>query len=430
MRHRDYLKLAIPLMISTITQPILGAVDTAVVGHLNDTRYIGGVAIGAVVFNTIYWLFGFLRVSTSGYTAQADGMQSREALQLAYLRPIILAGVISVLIILGQWFLGEAVQWIYKSDEQALIHAMTYFKILIWGAPFVLIGYVNLGWLMGDKRIKETLFLQISANILNIVLDVLFVIYLDMKVAGVAYATLISQVYAFILGTALIYRHLDIKGISMQRIQLSSLKQVMLVNSDLMIRTICLLAMTNLFMSQSAKFGSEVLAANAVLYQVQYLISYLLDGFSNASSIFAGRYKGAQDSGGFEKLIKLSGGYALSLAALSSVGILLVGDSLFNLFTNLREVIDICLQYKIWLVVFPFSIAHGMIYYGLFTGSTQTASVRNSMILSLMVFALVLYVAVPKWGNHGLWLAFILFSLCRSIYLIGASKRLIFSESN
>ncbi|MBF7096794.1 MATE family efflux transporter [Alkalibacter mobilis] len=427
MKHLDYLRLAIPLVISTITQPILGAVDTAVVGHLNNSVYIGGVAIGTVIFNTIYWLFGFLRVSTSGFTAQADGRGSEKDLTLSFLRPFLLAVLIGSSIIILQYPVKMVVSSLYGDSREVLNSALSYFEILVWGAPFVLISYVNIGWLMGKRLIRETLFLQISTNVLNIFLDVMFVIFLGFNVRGVALATLISQIYGFIVGFIIIYKSLDgmeILKFIPEAIHLKALKKIFTVNSDLMIRTICLLTMTNIFMKQSAEFGKDLLAANAILFQIQYIISYFFDGFANASSIFAGRFKGAGDKKSLDSVIAISNLYSLIIAILTATIMIVAGDKIFGLFTDLNQIIDLCIDYKIWLIIFPFSIGYGLILYGLYTGCTLTGPVRNSLLAALGVFMLIRSVAIPMIGNHGLWLAFILFSLTRSLYLYMSRKKL------
>ena len=198
--HKSYLAIAVPFIVSTVTQPLLGAVDTAVVGRLESASYIGGVAIGTVIFNTLYWLFGFLRVSTSGFSAQSLGSRNPDDLYYAYFRPCVLALAIGLLFVLFQVPVIRIAMGIYRPDPDVARHAETYFRILVWGAPCVLINWVSLGWLMGRGHVKESLFLQISANVLNIVLDILFVVFFKMEVAGVAWATLISQGYGFSLG--------------------------------------------------------------------------------------------------------------------------------------------------------------------------------------------------------------------------------------
>ncbi len=426
MKHKTYLALALPLVVATLTQPLLGAVDTAVVGQLNKPEYIGGVAIGAIIFNTLYWLFGFLRVSTSGFTAQADGLGDEQALELAYLRPCIIAVAIGI----GLIGLMPLIEWgvisLYHSEKESLHFAIQYFKILIWGAPFVMLGYVNLGWLMGKGLIKETLWLQISANLVNVVLDFIFVKGFNWAVLGVSYATLIAQIYSFLLGLYWIKRHMPLvfseKNIK-KASRLKELGALMRVNSDLMMRTICLLIMTNLFMASSASLGKETLAANAILYQMQYVISYLFDGFSNASSILAGRSKGLQDKVLFKRVIYFSSYYAGVVALGCAAGLIAFGKWFIELFTSAPSVQLICQTHLFWLILFALVIGPGMTYYGIFSGVTQLKPVRNTMLIALIVFVITLYLSQNRLGNHGIWLAFILFSLTRSITLMNEMKK-------
>ncbi|WP_332444593.1 MATE family efflux transporter [Wolinella succinogenes] len=425
--YREYLSVALPFVVSTLTQPLLGAVDTAVVGRLGDASYIGGVAIGTVIFNTLYWLFGFLRVGTSGFSAQSLGAGVAKEQYFAYFRPASVALLIGLVFLVLQKPILSGAFWIYQPKEAVITSAQTYFEILIWGAPLVLLGYVNLGWIMGQRLIKETLWLQISTNLINIALDVIFVFVFEWGVAGVAYATLIAQSYAFALGLWLIGQRIPLKDLLVYGEELwdrESLRRLMSVNLDLMIRTICLLTMTNIFVAQGSRFGTEVLAANAILFQIQYLFSYFFDGVANASSVFAGRALGAKNVKDYDEVVKISnqaiGVLSLFLAFLILVG----GELMIAFFTELSDVREIASAHKLWLAIFPFVGGIGLVYYGIFTGATFTRPVRNSMIGALACFGVAYSLAVPLWGNHGLWLAFIVFSFCRSLFLYGAHREL------
>ncbi|MCY9026174.1 MATE family efflux transporter, partial [Priestia megaterium] len=298
MNHRTYLTLAIPLTISTMTTPLLGAVDTAVVGQLPAPAYIGGVAVGTLIFNTLYWVFGFLRVSTSTFAAQANGASDPDQGVLALSRPFLLAVIVGLLFILLQWPIEHAALLIISPDADVSRFAVEYFRIRIWGAPFTLMNYVILGWLMGMAKIKESLCLQILTNVLNMFLAILFVHVFSFGVQGVATATLIAEVTAFILGVFIILKASPFKW-KMPSIQAlmdtNSMKRMFNVNKDLFIRTICLLVVINMFTAKGASFGTEFLAANAVLFQIHYIMAYFFDGFANASSILVGKAVGSND---------------------------------------------------------------------------------------------------------------------------------------
>ncbi len=426
-----YLAVALPFMLSTVTQPLLGAVDTAVVGHMRNPANVGGVAIGAVLFNTIYWIFGFLRVSTSGLMAQSLGSKSEADRVFAYLRPISLALVISLVILLLQNHMLKAAMHVYSVDSDVADHVRTYYHIRIWGAPFVLLGYVNLGWLMGSKCVKSSMLLQITANVINSVLDIFFVLVLHWGVAGVSLATLISQIYSFGLGLHLVLKQMNLKQMRAyfdEVFKASAFMDLLRTNGNLMIRTICLLIMTNLFMSKAAILGTVVLAANAILYQIQYIISYMFDGFSNASSIFAGQAVGKADRAMFVQVVSISKKSAWIISSIITLVLIVLKNPFLGLFTSMEDVLEICRTYYIWLEVFPWMIGVGMVLYGVYSGALFTASIRDSMVISLVVFVVSLHIGTLRLGNHGLWLAFILFSLSRSITMARYIGKLLNSK--
>ncbi|MFE5430208.1 MATE family efflux transporter [Peribacillus simplex] len=427
MNHRTYLALAIPLTISTMTTPLLGAVDTAVVGQLPDPAYIGGVAVGSIIFNTLYWLFGFLRVSTSAFTAQANGANNQAQGALALFRPFLLAVIVGLCFILLQWPIEYAALKLIAPDSDVSKFAAEYFRIRIWGAPFTLMNYVILGWLMGMSKIKISLFLQVFMNVLNIVLAILFVHVFSLAVKGVAMATLIAEITAFLIGLLLLLKASPIQW-KMPAvgtlIDSHSMKKMFIVNRDLFIRTICLLAVFNLFTAKGASFGTEQLAANAVLIQIQYIMAYFFDGFANASSIFVGKAIGSNNEKLYKKTLTLSWQWSILSAFFIACAYGLFQEQIIGLFTNLPRVIELSNIYGAWLIIFPFAACFGLVIYGVFTGATEIAPVRNSMIYALIAYIIVQVTATPIWGNHGLWLAFIVFSVGRSGFLVMYIPRL------
>lgn len=420
MNHRSYLALAIPLIISTLTTPLLGAVDTAVVGHLPDPAYIGGVAVGNIIFNTMYWLFGFLRVSTSGFTAQAHGANNEIQGVLALTRPFIIAVVVGISFILLQGPMEHLFLALMSPEADVRKVASDYFSIRIWGAPFTLLNYVILGWLMGMSKIKVSLIIQIVMNLMNIVLALLFVSEFAWGVSGVAIATLISEVTAFVIGMFFIRKvsPFEFKLPPLKEIiDSASLGKMMSVNRDLFIRTLCLLAVFNLFTAQGASFGTEVLAANAVLIQIHYVMAYFFDGFANASSILVGKAIGSGDQRLYKKTLMLSCQWAVLSSLFIAGTYYLFSDDIIHLFTRIPHVIDLANAYGMWIVLFPLTASFGIILYGVFTGATEASSIRNSMILALMVYLIAFFTLVPNFNNHGLWLSFIVFSIGRSAFL-------------
>ncbi len=426
--HRNFLHLAIPFTLSTVTQPLLGAVDTAVVGRLDSPAFIGGVAIGTVIFNTLYWLFGFLRVATSGFSAQTLATSDNDPKALAWLRPLSLAALIGLAFVCLQQPLIAAALQLYDADAVTAGHAHSYFNILIWGAPLVLIGYVNLGWLMGRGHVREVMWLQIGTNSLNIVLDFVMVNYFDAAVAGVAWATLISQGVAFALGLFFIFRRIPASTIFANLAalrDLTAMKKLAAVNRDLFIRTACLLTMTNIFVAKGSSMSADILAANAILFQLQYLIAYLFDGLANAAAVFAGQFTGAGDREGFLRTRNIA---HVHLALFSVILLLILArgkNSLLFLFTDLESVLAVCRSYFFYLLLFVLTMPLGLVYYGFYVGATCVAPVRNSLIIALCLFLPLELLLIPRFHNHGLWLAFILFCAARSLVLLSGWKQLL-----
>ena len=287
-----YISLMIPFILSTVTQPLLGAIDLAVIGRLNSEILISGVAIGTLIFNTIYWMFGFLRVSTTSYSAQNTHKTKNEN-ALVFLRPFIIALFISLMCVLFKSnIFNLAMKFINPTLEVENISKI-YFSILIFGAPFVLFNYVILGWLMGKGNVFGSLTMQISGNILNIILDVIFVIFLKKGVEGVAYATLVSQMISFLIGLYFIIPYGYFKSINISAIiNKKEIVNILVINRNLMVRTFFLLLHNNLIISASSNLGVDILATNSILLQIVSIISYSFDGIANTSSVFSGRALG------------------------------------------------------------------------------------------------------------------------------------------
>jgi MATE family multidrug resistance protein len=404
-----------------MTTPLLGAVDTAVVGQLPDPAYIGGVAVGTLIFNTLYWVFGFLRVSTSAFAAQANGASDPAQGVLALSRPFLIAVIVGICFILLQWPIEYAALTMIAPDSDVSRFAVEYFRIRIWGAPFTLMNYVILGWLMGMAKIKESLFLQVFMNVLNMSLAILFVHVFSFAVKGVATATLIAEITAFILGLFIVFKASPFKWKipSIQTlIDTQSMKKMVNVNKDLFIRTICLLVVINMFTAKGASFGTEFLAANAVLFQIHYIMAYFFDGFANASSILVGKAVGSNDKKLYKKTLSLSRQWSVITAFTIASTYGLFQEHIIGLFTNLPSVIELSTMYGAWLMIYPFAACFGLVIYGVFTGATEIAPVRNSMIYAMIIYIIIQITVTPIWHNHGLWLAFIVYTIGRSGFLV------------
>lgn len=414
-----YLKLAVPFILSTVTQPLLGAVDTAVVGRLGNPAYIAGVSVGAVIFNTIYWLFGFLRVSTTAFSAQAQGTGDESAKTAALVRPGIFALIVGVAMIFLRTQIFDAAMRLIAPDAEVAFFADGYYRLLIGGAPLVMLNYVMLGWLMGQEKVAVSLFMQIGGNLLNIVLDLLFVEVWHMDVKGVATATLISQVFSFGVGASAIALYCKVPQSDWRSFFAPGAFFLMLkVNANLMIRTVCVLVQINLFTATGASFGTAVLSANAILYQVMMVMSYSFDGLANASSVFAGRAVGAKSTVLLRDTWIKTLRWGCTVALLTAGGCVLWGWAIVGLFTDIPAILGLTREYSVWMCIFPCAAWAGVSFYGIFTGLGCTAPVRDSTALALGLFLCCWKLFVPLWGNNGLWGAFISFYLGRSLFLL------------
>lgn len=427
LTNREYLGLTVPFMLSTMTQPLMGAVNTAVMGQLPDPKYIAAVSLGAILFNNLYWLFGFLRVSTTGYAAQAFGAADRELGTLAFFKPLVLALLISLACIVFQKPILEGYLAMIGAAPEVNALCREYYYILIWGAPLVLGNYVALGWLMGQTRVRASVFMQVSMNVLNMALSIWFVFGLHMDIIGVAFATLLSQLYGGVISVVLMYYYgeFDYKNLPWgELLDWRTFIGMLKVNVNLMIRTACLLTVNNIIAAVGASFGTVVLAANAVLLQLKDIMSYLIDGMANGAAIFSGRAVGAKSGAGLDAAIRMTFKWLVVLAVML-MGVYAAGNEFFiRLFTNLDEVVAMALTYNVFVLFYPVCAGIGMVLYGVFCGATRTAPVRNMMLLALAVFYLLQWQLVPKIGNSGLWLALLGFMAAQSVILLYYLKSL------
>ena len=428
LTDREYLGLTVPFMLSTMTQPLMGAVNTAVMGQLPDPKYIAAVSLGAILFNNLYWLFGFLRVSTTGYAAQAHGAADQRLSMLAFFKPLVLATIVSLLCLLLQKPIVDCYLAMIGAADDVNYLTRRYYDILIWGAPLTFFNYVALGWLMGQARVRASVFQQVSMNVLNMLLSVCFVFGLHWQIEGVAYASLLSQLYGTLLGAGLMHYYGRFNYSQLPWGELLDWRQfigMLQVNANLMIRTACLLTVNNIIAAVGASLGTVVLAANAVLLQLKDIMSYLIDGMANGAAIFSGKAVGSKDKQLFDETIKMTYKWLLVLALFLMGGYYLTSAHCIRMFTSIQEVISMAQAYELYVLFYPVCAGVGMVLYGVFCGATCTAPVRNMMLIALLVFYLLQYFLVPLWGNAGLWLALLGFMLTQSIVLTTYLKGLI-----
>ena len=428
LTDREYLGLTVPFMLSTMTQPLMGAVNTAVMGQLPDPKYIAAVSLGAILFNNLYWLFGFLRVSTTGYAAQAHGAADQRLGMLAFFKPLVLATIISLLCLLLQKPIVDCYLAMIGAADDVNYLTRRYYDILIWGAPLTFFNYVALGWLMGQARVRASVFQQVSMNVLNMFLSICFVFGLHWQIEGVAYASLLSQLYGTLLGAGLMHYYGRFNYSQLPWGELLDWRQfigMLQVNANLMIRTACLLTVNNIIAAVGASLGTVVLAANAVLLQLKDIMSYLIDGMANGAAIFSGKAVGSKNKQLFAETIKMTYKWLMVLCVALMGGYYLTSAYCIRLFTSIQEVLAMAQAYELYVLFYPVCAGVGMVLYGVFCGATRTAPVRNMMLMALAAFYLLQYSLVPLWGNAGLWLALLGFMLTQSIVLTWYLKGLV-----
>ncbi len=425
--HRRVLAIAAPIMLSNVSTPLLGAVDTAIVGRLPDPAYIGAVALGALVFSFVFWAFGFLRMGTTGLTAQALGAGDADELRAALGRALILGVGIGAALIAVQWPIGQAAFALLEGGAQVETLARQYYDIRIWAAPATLINYALLGWFIGLGRAKIALLLQLALNVTNMALDALFVLVLGLSVAGVAWGTFIAECVAAVLGLAIAARHLSRLGGRWQRARLLervALARTLAVNRDILIRSAALIAVFAWFVSNGARQGEVVLAANAVLMHFITVSAYFLDGLAFAAEALVGRAIGARDRSALLRTMHLTTGWAVAVAALASALLLAAGPWLIDLFTVDTLTRESARRYLTWAALAPLAGVWAFQLDGIFIGATRTREMRNAMLLSLAIF-LAGWWLLQDLGNHGLWAALYVHYAARTATLLSFLPRLV-----
>jgi MATE family multidrug resistance protein len=396
--------IAGPAMVANLTTPLIGIVSTTAIGRLGDATLLGGVAMASVLFDCMFWLFGFLRMSTVAFTAQSLGAGETSELRAILMRGLIVAAVVGVALVALQVPLATILLSAMGGSEGVTQAAKTYFTIRIWSAPLALGNYVVLGWLIGQTRAKLALGTQISINLINMMATVLLVLVFDFGIAGAAIAALIAEAAGLLLGL-LIARHLSKGQVAASRALLfdrAKLMRMLAVNRDIMIRTASLIAAFLFFTAQGARAGDTTLAANAVLNNFLLVSAFFLDGLANAAEQLCGRAYGARDKAAFAGAVKLvvmwGFGFALAVAAC----FMLFGPSLIDLMTASAEIRRIARDYLPFVIFAPLLGVFAFAFDGTYIGATWARDMRNLMIASLAIF-LTAWFALRSFGNAGLW---------------------------
>ncbi|CAN5185789.1 MATE family efflux transporter [soil metagenome] len=419
--NKKILNLAIPNVISNLSVPLLGVVDTALVGHLDEVYYLGALAVGGMIFNFLFWGFGFLRMGTTGLTAQEYGRRSRTGIMMMLARVQFLALLIGAALILLKEPIALLSFWIIDSGPEVQKYTLEYYDIRIFTAPAVLALYGLNGWFLGMQNAKFPMIITIVLNLLNLGLNVWFIYGLGMHVDGVAWGTVISTYLALALAIALFlyqYRRYIGHYIQSKLINTEDIKKFFSVNRDIFIRTLCLIFTFSFFTAKSAEQGDMILAANTILLQLWMVAAYGIDGFAYAAESLIGKYKGAKNNIMIKKAVWYNLAWGLSIGLAGSLAYGLLDQQILDIFTNKQDVIDLALSVMFWTILAPFTSSICYILDGVFIGATETKPMRNTMLAATFLFFLpAYYFGTILYGVHGLWLAMILFMAVRGAAL-------------
>ncbi len=428
--NKQILRLAIPNIITTITVPLLGMVDVAIVGHLNSEYYIGAIAIGTMIFNLIYWNFGFLRMGTTGFTAQAYGAVDKEEISHILGRSLFIALSISIVLIALQYPIKTLAFKLIQASESVEKQAIEYFNIVIWGAPAILCLYATKGWFIGMQNAKLPMWIAIQINVVNIVLSFIFVFTLGMKIKGVALGSVLAQ-YIGLLTTIilwLIHYRKYLQYISIKKIVAwDKMIHFFRLNTDIFLRSLCLIAVFSFIPAEGAKLGDTTLAVNTLLMQFFTLFSYIVDGFAYAGESLIGRYIGSNNQSLVRKAIRYLFIWGSILTVLFTVMYAIFGKHILSIFTNNLHIIQEAQTYYFWVLIVPITGFSAFIWDGILVGATAGKIMRNAIFIATAVFFATYYVLSNTMHNNALWLAFVFFLLLRGV-LQGIFSRKLFYQ--
>ena len=409
------------MILSNITVPLLGIVDTAVIGHLGSAHYLAGIALGSAVISILFWLAGFLRMSTTGLVAQAYGKNDLTQLAALLKRSLLLASAVAVLLIVLSPLIKHAIAYLSAANSDVLTQAYQYFSIRIFSAPAALCNLVLLGWMLGVHYGRGPFYLLLVTNIVNIVLDIYFVVYLDWAVAGAAWASLIADYTALVFALFLVVKLAKKQDIDLNVpnwLSISKMAELLSLNRDIFIRSLILQLCFSFMTFYAARIGETTLAANAVLLNFLMLVSFALDGVAYASEAKVGQAKGQGSVKNIELWVKISVFWGMLFGVLYSLFFALFGNTIIKLLTNVPEVIQEATHYLPWIVVLPILAMSCFLFDGVFVGLTRAKNMRNSMILSAGVGFFGVFWVFIDLQNNGLWLAMSCFMLMRGLTLI------------
>jgi MATE family multidrug resistance protein len=420
LTYRAVLSIAIPVMVSNVSTPLIGIVDTGIVGQIPDPAYIGAVAVGSLIFSFVFWAFGFLRMGTTGLTAQAFGARDTDEMLACLVRALMISAIAGTSIVLLQWPIGQIAFALLGASAEVEGLSREYFDIRVWAAPATLANYALLGWFVGLGRTDIGLALQLLLNISNILLDALFVLGFGWDVRGVALGTVIAECIAATSGMLIAWRHLRSLGgqWSVASVfDVERLKRTFAVNTDIMFRSLALVFVYVWFMANGAEQGDVVLAANAVLMHFISVGAFFLDGLAFSAEAIVGRAIGALNRDRFRAAAGITTQLAAAVAVVVSLLFFLFGVSIIELLTADSAARSAAREYLPWAAAAPMLGVWAFQLDGIFIGATRTADMRNAMLMSLAIYLVAWWVLTP-FGNHGLWAAFYVHYIARTATLL------------
>lgn len=415
------MRLAWPAIAVNITTPLLGLVDVAIVGHIGSAVFIGAIAVGGTMFSMLYWLFGFLRMGTSGVTAQAYGARDTDNIRGALERSLLLALLAGILLICLAEPLGDVVLKFIDADDSAQTLARMYFNIVIFGAPAVMTTYALSGWFLGMQDSRPILWMSLTANILNIIVSLVLVFVFRLQLAGVAAGTMSAQWAGAFIGLAIVIRKLrkdvpsPVSTLRRRIFMRGEMGRVFRINSDIFLRTLCLVSVTVWFTHAGAQQGVDTLAANALMMQLFLLFSYFMDGFAFAGEALAGRFCGEHNASALNDMISRLFRIGFILAAICTVVYFIFGNGIFAILTDDKATLRLAAHYRLWIAAVPLAGFASFLWDGIYIGLTRTRLMLLTMAVSTAVFFILWFTLADTYANHALWLAFITYLLSRGL---------------
>ena len=426
---RRILQIAVPSIVSNITVPLLGLVDVAIVGHMGSDTYIGAIAVGSMIFSVVYWLFGFLRMGTSGLTSQALGRRDLGEVSCTLSRALTAALSGGAAVIVLQWPLLACAMALMEPAPELTCAVDRYFRVCVWGAPAVLAVHALNGWFLGMQNSRVPMVVSIVQNVANILASALLVYAAGMKIEGVALGTLTAQYVGLVASLALLVRHygrhirgrMNWRGIA----EPAAMKSFVCVNRDIFLRTLCLVAVNFFFLSCGTSQGVLVLAANTLLMQFFTLFSYVMDGFAFSAEAICGRLCGAGDAEGLRAAVRRVFLWAVGLTVVYTAACSLGGTSFLSLLTDSENVVAEASVYLPWVVMVPVCGVAAFVWDGVYIGLTATRGMLLATSVAALCFAAVFIALFPVWGNHALWLSFLVFLSVRGMVQTAKARALL-----